>query len=305
MSEEETSERVVRVPLQFIKPLPFNTTVIDEKAESMLREEMKRPEGPEKVDPIILRKLTPEEIEKYREKNPWVKYEIVDGHTRFRIAEQLKWPWIRARIIDVSQEEAYEINYRKNKERGTVSQLAEAIYFKHLQADLKMSPWEIAEKFGLEESEVSEILSRAVLPRDARGYIMSKLPEVGKRVSSKHLKLIASTPPDKQRVLAEAIIEGGLRPDEAERAKEAIIQGLPKEEAIRVAKELRKRAVVKTPAEAVPVEAPTEAPIITAPPPAVSAAPEPTESIGEIICPKCGAKAKVDWASRRVEWVEA
>ncbi|MEM2550524.1 MAG: hypothetical protein QW689_08960 [Nitrososphaerota archaeon] len=57
MSEVETEERVFRVPLQFIKPLPFNTTAIGTKEEEMLYGEMKRPDGPEKIDPIILRDL--------------------------------------------------------------------------------------------------------------------------------------------------------------------------------------------------------------------------------------------------------
>lgn len=180
MSEGEVAERIVQVPLQFIKPLPFNTTVIDPKEERMLREEMKRPDGPYRIDPIVLRRLTPEEIEQAKSENPWVRYEIVDGHTRFKIAAELHWPWIRARILDISREQAYEVNYRKKKERGQVSQLAEALYFKHLQVELKMSPYDIGKKFGYSEKEVNEILAKAVLPKDARGYVTSKLPEVGK-----------------------------------------------------------------------------------------------------------------------------
>lgn len=294
MSEVETEERVFRVPLQFIKPLPFNTTAIGTKEGEMLHEEMKRPDGPEKIDPIILRRLTPEEIEECKEKYPWVKYEIVDGHTRFKIASALHWPWIRARILDVSREEALEMNYRKNKERGQVSPLNEAIYFKHLQVDLKMSPYDIGEKFGYSEKEVNEILARAVLPKDARGYITSKLPEVGKLLSSKHLKVIASVPSEKQRTVAEAIVEGRLRTDEAERAKEAIVQGLTKEEAIKIAKS---KAVAPKVAEEVVVPAPTATPPVVAPP-------AETTLEEEIVCPKCGAKAHVDWASKRVEWFE-
>lgn len=286
MSEKETQERIIQVPLQFIKRLPFNTTVISEKERRMLHEEMKRPDGPKKIDPILLRRLTPEEIEQYKDKNPWVKYEIVDGHTRFEIAKQLNWPWIRARIIDATREEAYEINYRKNRERGTVSQLAEAIYFKHLQQDLKMPPWKIGEKFGLGEIEVKKIHSRAVIPRDARRYITSKLSEVGKRLSGKQLEVIASAPREKQLEVAEAVIEGGLKADEAKEAKEAIVKGLPKEEAVKLAKETAKKKRA------------------AAPKPAPKPEKKPEEETGEITCPKCGAKAKVYWHSKKVEWRE-
>lgn len=280
MSEGEVAERIVQVPLQFIKPLPFNTTVIDPKEERMLREEMKRPDGPYRIDPIVLRRLTPEEIEQAKSENPWVRYEIVDGHTRFRIAKDLHWPWIRARIIDISREEAYEMNYRRNRERGHVSQLAEALYFKHLQVDLKKQPFEIGAMFGLDEREVNEILARAVVPAGARSYVAAKLPEAGKWLSGKHLKVIASAPPEKQRTVAEAIVEGRLRADEAERAKEAILRGLPKEEAIQIAKAAKE-------------------------PPAGAAAPEFEADAGDITCPKCGAKARVNWARRRVEWLDA
>ncbi|MEM3719546.1 MAG: ParB/RepB/Spo0J family partition protein [Candidatus Bathyarchaeia archaeon] len=286
MSEGETEERIVQVPLQFIKPLPFNTTVIDAKEKHMLHEEMKKPDGPLRIDPIILRRLTPEEVEEAKEKYPWAKYEIVDGHTRFNIAEDLHWPWIRAKILDVSREEAYEINYRKNKERGRVSQLAEAAYFRHLQADLKMKPYQIGEMFGIGESEVNEILARAVLPKDVRDYITSKLPKAGKQFSSKHLKVIASAPPEKQRVIAEAILEGKLKSEEAEKAKDAIVQGLSKDEAIQAAKAFRgtsKTALVEA-----------TAPLFEA----------PVEITSDITCPKCGAMARVDWSSKRVEWIE-
>lgn len=272
MSERETEERIVQVPLQFIKPLPFNTTVIGDREWRLLYEEMKKPHGPERIDPIILRRLTPEEIEEYRDKNPWVKYEIVDGHTRFKIAEQLHWPWIRARILDISREEAYEMNYRKNKERGQVSQLAEALYFKRLVVDQKVPPYKIAEMFGISEKEVNAILERAVLPKDVRHYITAKLPEVGKRLSSKHLEVVASTPPEKQRAVAEAIVEGKLKAGEAEKAKELIVHGASVDEAIRAAKAEVPRKAVEAP------------------------------SASEIACPKCGTKARVNWASRQVEW---
>ncbi len=285
MSERETGERVVQIPLQFIKPLPFNTTVIGSKEEHMLHEEMKRPDGPERIDPIIVRRMTPEEMEECRDKYPWAKYEIVDGHTRFRMAKQLHWPWIRARILDISREKAYEMNYRRNKERGTVSQLAEATYFKHLQTALKMSPYEIGEMFGFRENEVKEILSRAVLPKDARDYIASKLPETGRLLSSKHLEIIASAPEDKQRVLAETIIEGKLRRAEAEKARNALASGLPKDEAIRIAR--AKPAVVNVSSAAAP--------------PSTAAAPDE----GEIACPKCGTRARVNWAVRQILWADS
>jgi len=80
--------------------------------------------------------------------------------------------------------------------------------------------------------------------------------------------------------------EGGLKADEAEEVKEAIVKGLPKEEAVKLEEETAKKKGAATP----------------------KPAPKPEKKLegetGEIACPKCGAKAKVYWHSKKVEWRE-
>jgi hypothetical protein len=118
LAEEESKEKIVLVPLQYVKPLPFNVTVIGRKEEDMIRKEMLQADGLYKIDPILLRRMTPEEVEKVKDKHPSAKYGVIDGHTRLRIADELRWPKIRAIIMDVTREQALEMNYRKNKEGG-------------------------------------------------------------------------------------------------------------------------------------------------------------------------------------------
>jgi ParB family chromosome partitioning protein len=235
--EKETEERIVLVPLQFIKPLPLNVTAIGREEDEMLRTEMTRIEskGLYKIDPILIRRMTPKEIQEAKQKYPWAKYELIDGHSRFEAAVELGWNQIRAIIIDATREEAYRINYEKNKVRGKVDPLKEAMYFKHLNEDLQLTQDKIAEMFGISQKRVSEIIRRTKVGREARRIIIPR-GIMGKPVSGKHLEVIASVPEEKQPVLAETIMEGGLTWREAEKAKEAIEKGLPKEEAVKVAK---------------------------------------------------------------------
>jgi ParB/RepB/Spo0J family partition protein len=230
----------------------------------MLRTDMTRIEskGLYKIDPILVRKLTTEEIAEIKAKQPWsqAQYQIIDGHSRFYAARELGWSQIRARVIEATLEEALSINYKKNKARGKIDPMREAVYFKHLNEDLQMTQDKIADMFGISQKRVSEIIKRTKISREARRIIIPR-GIMGKSLSGKHLEIISSVPEEKQPALVEAIVEGGLSRREAEKAKEAIEKGLPVEKAIEAAK-----------------------------------APEPPKSeieIAEITCPECGANIKV------------
>jgi predicted RNase H-like nuclease (RuvC/YqgF family) len=110
------------------------------------------------------------------------------------------------------------------------------------------------------------------------------------------------------------VVEGRLKPGEAEAAKEAILQGASLEEAIKIAKSAGKP---KTKPEAPPHEAVSEVatplsqtttalPEVPsevfqkAGPETVEVAQPLAEELEEITCPKCGAKAKVDLTAKRV-----
>jgi ParB family chromosome partitioning protein len=236
MSQSER-QTVELVSLDRIVPLPGNMTVIGREEDLMLRTDMTRIEldGLYKIDPILLRRLKPEEIEEIKAKEPWSQacYQIIDGHSRWEAARELGWHRIRAIIIDCTREEAYAINYMKNKARGRVDPLREAMYFRHLHEDLKMTQEKIAEKFGIDRSYVAKILKRIKVGKEARRRIVTR---VTKPLSGKHLEVIASLPEEKQVELTDAIIEGKLSWREAEKAKEAVEKGLPKEEAVKTAK---------------------------------------------------------------------
>jgi DNA-directed RNA polymerase subunit M/transcription elongation factor TFIIS len=111
--------------------------------------------------------------------------------------------------------------------------------------------------------------------------------------------------------LAEAIIDGKLKPKEAEKAKEAIMSGASVEEAIKLAKtakleEEEEAAPIEAPPTIQPTIQPTTQPTIQPPaPPAperITAKPLATTNLQEITCPKCGAKAEINWTRREIIW---
>ena len=234
-----TTEELKLIPLQEIIPLPTNVTVIDKEEDMMLRTDMTRIEskGLYKIDPILVRKLSPEEIEKIKAKQAWSQahYQIVDGHSRFYAARELGWSQIRARVVEAALEEAYAINYKKNKARGKVDPMREAVYFKHLNEDLQLTQDKIADMFGISLGRVSQIIKRTKISRNARHEIFTRV-KMEKPLSGKHLEVVASVPEEKQVELVDTIIEGKLSTKQAEKAKEAIEKGLPKEEAVKEAK---------------------------------------------------------------------
>ena len=312
MSERESE--IVLLPLNAIRPAPFNMTLMQPHEEEMLREEMRlESKGLEKIDPILVRRLTAEEIEKTKDKYPYAKYEVVDGHTRFRIAQVFNWTSIKARVIEATWDQALDIAYRKNKERGTIDPLKEALYFKYLVQDKKTPPYEVAEQFQMKVEDVQHVLAKAIPNREARKIISEyEMYKYSKPIPSKILETIAGAPLEKQPTLAKAVVEGRLKPGEVEAAKEAILQGASLEEAIKIAKSAGKP---KKKPETPPHEAVSEA-AAEMPPPTITSAeilrekkPETVEvaqplaaELEEITCPKCGAKAKIDWITKRVIW---
>ena len=243
MAEIEKGERIELIPVRAIKPSPFQLTTIDPEVERMLLEDMRK--GVESVDPIRVRPLSAEEIEECKGKYPHALYEVIDGHKRLRNAELLHWEKVRAYVMNVSRDEALAIAYRKNKERGTVDPMLEALYFKHLYVEKKLPAYKIAEMFSLSESYVRLALSRVKIDTEAVRKIVRQTA-IGKPLKGKHLDAIALAPPEKQPALVEKIVEEKLSAKEAKIVAEALAKKpeaeklleLPKPKLVEEAKKL-------------------------------------------------------------------
>ena len=188
--------------------------------------------------------------------------------------------------------------------------MKEATYFAYLVYDKKMSPFDVAELFQMSEKEVRSKLAKAIRSSEARKIITDhEMYELGRPLPGKVLEAIASAPLDKQPALAKAVVQGRLKPSEVEAAKEAILQGAPIDEAIEAAKSSAKARMPQIAPQPTAPVAPSHPPAIA---PAPVVAPElpkekpevapPAEELEEIVCPKCGAKAKVDWKAKKILW---
>lgn len=208
------------IPIEQLKPLPMHFTVIGREEEDMLREDMKTKDL-NSIDPLLVRRMTPEEIEEAKGKYPFAKYEIIDGHTRWEIAKLLKWTEMRATIIECTRDEAYIINYKRNKERGFVDPMLEAICFNYFYQK-GFTGTQLAEMFRVSERRVWQILKRMKVEKEARKKILQKA-FTGQPLSGKHIEVIASLPEEKQPKLVETITEKGLSAKEARKVAKALV----------------------------------------------------------------------------------
>ena len=219
MPEVEKEGRIELIPIEQLKPLPMHFTVIGREEEDMLREDMKTRDV-NSIDPILVRKMTLEEIEEAKEKYPLARYEIIDGHTRWEIAKLLKWNEMRAVVKECSRDEAYILNYKRNKERGLVDPMLEAMCFNHFYQK-GFTATQLAEKFGVSEPRVWQILKRMKVEKEARKKILQKA-FMGKPITARHIEVVAALPEDKQPKLVETIAEKGLSVKEARKVAKAL-----------------------------------------------------------------------------------
>jgi ParB-like chromosome segregation protein Spo0J len=272
-----SEQKIEIIPLYQLKPLPRHFTTIGREELNLLRKNMEKFDDFNVVDPILVRRMTPEEIGQVKEKYPDALYEIIDGHTRYEVAKAFKWTGLRAIVVDCTRDEAVLLNYYKNKARGRVDE-AKVSLFIH---SLRQKGWttrEIAEKLGLNEDKVLRMLKAAGIEGVAMKKAMEYAYSKGKPVDVKALEVVAEAPPQKQADLVEAIMKGRLSARQAEVAREAIERGMSKEEAAKFARKAKREEITS------------------------EAHPEAKLSTQELTCPKCGARAIINWNEKTVMW---
>ena len=115
---------------------------------------------PESVDSILLRPLeeaTGADAE---------AYEVVDGEHRTRVAQLLGWTEIRARVQNLSLEEAMVVNYRKNRERGRLDSVKEGRLYKWWSDEKGLTVRQIGTKFDVAWSRVAQRIKNVETVQD-------------------------------------------------------------------------------------------------------------------------------------------
>lgn len=331
----EAEEKLYIIPVNMIRGLPFNTSVIDKAIFEALQTDMSNSMevGFTRIDPILVRRLTPEEIEEERKAGRNIQFEVVDGHKRLEAAENMGWTHIKARVINVSRDEAIIINYRKNKERGEIDEIKESLFFRYLHEDKGMDLSKIAGTFGLTEDVVKAIMMKAPVSREARRILL----RCRKRIPPSVIEVISSAPEKIQAELAKAFAEG-LSASKLEDLKSRLIReaGLSEPSKTVVAKPIGERIVKPTveksrvsvskppverrlpePVRKIDLPEPIKPALAEEKPKTVEEKPPlkeplkvevkppeaPSEAVQEFTCPGCGRRLRVNWEKRIVEWI--
>jgi len=162
----------------------------------VLKQDM-RVHGVDGVDPILVSPMKvffgPDETGK--------GYVIVDGEHRWKAALDLGWNEIICDIKEITEEDAKELCYRRNRERGTIDPFKEALLFK-TEIDAGLTQAKIAGKYGIEQGTVSHRLS--ILKIEAP--VMEKLQTMPRGIiTPSHLEAFATLHPKDQKELAKTI----------------------------------------------------------------------------------------------------
>jgi len=258
---------IQEVLINHIEPNNFNPNVMGKAEFEALKKSMingqKYPI--EKPDPIL---ISPENFYYEDSELPNDRYVIIDGEWRWRAAKEDELEVIDSEIWLVTESQAKAINYRRNKERGTLCPIKEAQLFKG-EIDCKLTHEQIADKYLVSRSYVSSRitilnLDEAVLDLYRRGTEAFKEQQIAEyerkleedpdasewldepdgvprgTIRTSHLEAIASLPKEKQIEVAKDIMEDGLSvkrtEDRIRHIKDAIEKAQRFEEALKRAK---------------------------------------------------------------------
>ncbi|MEM1542968.1 MAG: ParB/RepB/Spo0J family partition protein [Ignisphaera sp.] len=253
---------VIIVRVDQLKPLPIHFSIISDEEEQIILSDMIQG-GLDGIDPILVRKLTPSEIEQSKA-YPEAVYEIVDGHTRCRLAKNLGWKEIKARIIECTHDEALILNYRRNRARGRIDPLRTAILV-NLLLKKGYSPSKIAEFVSLPEPEILELLRASNINREILKKLLVYTEEKRRIISKDALLALLKANEDEQWKIAKAILDED------------------KGEVNMVTYNSSSKGIMKQKIS--------------------SARFSPKELYTTEECPGCGARLRIYWLERKVEWL--
>jgi ParB family transcriptional regulator, chromosome partitioning protein len=132
-------------------------------------------------------------------------FEIVAGHRRFQACRTLRWRFIPAKIRELSDKQAYEIQLTENIQRKSMDPVEEAEAFRRYVVDFGWGGVsELARKIGKSEEYVSHHLQLLKLPGDIQVKITNNSLNVSQAIE------IAEIPPDKRSKIVSQVVNENL-----------------------------------------------------------------------------------------------
>ena len=190
LPEIDNRERVLRVPLDRVKPSPlqprkdFTTEALQELAASIKEQGI--------VQPLIVR-----DKETY--------YELIAGERRWRAAQLLNLPEVPVIVREADDRSVLELALIENLQRENLNPMEEALGYSQLIEQFQLRQEDVATKVGKNRVSVANALRLLRLAPEIQAYVRDGRLSVG------HAKVILSLALiEHQTLAAERILKDGL-----------------------------------------------------------------------------------------------
>jgi len=210
---ETTNEELKEIDIDLIEPnnlqprTRFDDARLEELAQSIKANGI--------VQPLLVRKVG------------GLRYQIVAGERRWRAAQRAGLQRIPAVVREVPDEKMLELALIENIQRQELNAIEEAYAYKRLIETLGLTQETVAQRVGRDRTFVTNYLRLLRLPED-----IQKLVEEN-QISMGHARaLLGIDDGEKQRQVAQSIIDRGLSVRETERTIKQIIAGTQKDEKV-------------------------------------------------------------------------
>jgi len=208
-----TNEELKEIDIDLIEPnnlqprTRFDDARLEELAQSIKANGI--------VQPLLVRKVG------------GLRYQIVAGERRWRAAQRAGLQRIPAVVREVPDEKMLELALIENIQRQELNAIEEAYAYKRLIETLGLTQETVAQRVGRDRTFVTNYLRLLRLPED-----IQKLVEEN-QISMGHARaLLGIDDGEKQRQVAQSIIDRGLSVRETERTIKQIIAGTQKDEKV-------------------------------------------------------------------------
>lgn len=161
MSQAEAVVRTVNVPVDKIKPSPY---------QPRLAFELEDIRGSIQRDGILV-PLTVRKKEGY--------YELIDGERRTRLAKELGYKTIPCTLIDVDDDTARRMVWKVNTLRQDYTPTEKAHHFRKLQEKYGMSLRGMAMEYGIDRHTIKAYLNTFRLPDDYQQMVWDRVIPIG------------------------------------------------------------------------------------------------------------------------------
>lgn len=180
------------VPIEDIRSNRWNVNELTKEDEARLREQM-RLSGPERTEPVIVRRAAEG------------KWELINGEQRWRVAKQLGWKALPAVEFEEGDEEAIRLCISFNALRGEIN----IVRLAKLAAEDERVYRAYALIYGEKEAEkLVESVKR--LTPEAEEQLATAVKE-GTAVTPEGLEFVAKMPETHQAYIAKAVKKGDLQ----------------------------------------------------------------------------------------------